>query len=199
MPMTGLEEMKAAIEEESRLECAKIEQQAQEQIAKIREDAQAAAHARYQEILIDARRVCENELQMAKTGGEMETKRLLLRTKTELVDETIEMALRHLREMPDQDYFSVLQTLARSYAREGEGEMLLSQRDLERLPSDFADTLNEMLKKQNARVRIGAQPARIDDGFLLAYGDIEVNCSFEALLEAALEEVKDTLSRELFA
>ena len=35
----------------------------------------------------------------------MEVKRLLLRTKTELIDETIAMALRRLRELPDGDYF----------------------------------------------------------------------------------------------
>lgn len=45
MPMTGLEEMKAAIEEESRLECAEISRRAQEQAATIREEAQAAAAA----------------------------------------------------------------------------------------------------------------------------------------------------------
>ena len=191
MPMTGLEEMKAAIEEESRLECAEIGRRAQEQAATIREEAQAAAAARYRE--------CAGELQRAKTEGEMEVKRLLLRTKTELIDETIAMALRRLRELPDGDYFNVLQTLALSYARKGEGELLLSQRDLQRLPADFADTLNGMLKNQGAQVHIGAQYAKIADGFLLAYGDIEVNCSFEALLEASLEQVKDALSRELFA
>lgn len=51
----------------------------------------------------------------------MEVKRLLLRTKTELIDETIAMALRRLRELPDGDYFNVLQTLALSYARKGKG------------------------------------------------------------------------------
>ena len=81
----------------------------------------------------------------------------------------------------------------------GKGRLLLSQRDLQRLPADFADTLNGMLKNQGAQVHIGAQYAKIADGFLLAYGDIEVNCSFEALLEASLEQVKDALSRELFA
>lgn len=199
MPMTGLEEMKAAIEEESRLECGKIEKQAQERLARIREDAQAAANARYQEILIHARKECENELQRAKMSGEMETKRLLLRTKTEIVSETIEMALHHLRELPDTDYFKVLTALARTYACKGEGEMRLSERDLKRLPSGFADELNDILATQGARVCIGTQPARIDGGFLLIYGDIEVNCSFEALLDASLEEVKDALSRELFA
>lgn len=199
IPMTGLEEMKEAIEEESRLQCGKIEKQAQERLARIREDAQAAANARYQEILIHARKECENDLQRAKMGGEMETKRLLLRTKTEIVNETIEMALRHLRELPDADYFEVLTALAGTYACKGEGEMRLSERDLKRLPSGFADELNDMLAKQGAHVRIGAQPARIDGGFLLIYGDIEVNCSFEALLDASLEEIKDALSRELFA
>ncbi len=199
MPMTGLEEMKAAIEEESRVERAEIDRRAQEQAATIGAEAKAAAAARYQEILSDARQACAGELQRAKTGGEMKIKRLLLRTKTELVDETIVMALRQLRELPDADYFTVLQTLACSYARKGEGEMLLSQRDLQRLPAGFADTLNSMLKSQGAQVHIGARAAKIDGGFLLVYGDIEVNCSFEALLEASLEQVKDALSRELFA
>lgn len=199
MPMTGLEEMKAAIEEESRVERAEIDRRAQEQAAAIGAEAKAAAAARYQEILSDARQVCAGEIQRAKTGGEMQIKRLLLRTKTELVDETIAMALRQLRELPDADYFTVLQTLVCAYARKGEGEMLLSQRDLQRLPAGYADTLNGMLKSQGAQVHIGARPAQIDGGFLLAYGDIEVNCSFEALLEASLEQVKDALSRELFA
>lgn len=199
MPMTGLEEMKAAIEEESRVERAEIDRRAQEQAATIGAEAKAAAAARYQEILSDARQACAGELQRAKTGGEMKIKRLLLRTKTELVDETIAMALRQLRELPDADYFTVLQTLACSYARKGEGEMLLSQRDLQRLPAGFADTLNSMLKSQGAQVHIGARTAKIDGGFLLVYGDIEVNCSFEALREASLEQVKDALSRELFA
>ena len=157
MPMTGLEEMKAAIEEESRVERAEIDRRAQEQAATIGAEAKAAAAARYQEILSDARQACAGELQRAKTGGEMKIKRLLLRTKTELVDETIAMALRQLRELPDADYFTVLQTLACSYARKGEGEMLLSQRDLQRLPAGFADTLNSMLKSQGAQVHIGAR------------------------------------------
>lgn len=197
--MTGLEEMKAAIEEESRLECGRIEQQAQAQLAKICEDARAAADARYQEILTSARRACENELQRAETGGVMETKRSLLQTRTELVHETIDMALRHLRALSDADYFSVLQTLALAYARQGEGELRLAQRDLERLPAGFAGALNEKLAKQGARVRIGAQPARMDGGFLLIYGDIEVNCGFDALLDASIEEIRDAVSRELFA
>ena len=179
MPMTGLEEMKAAIEEESRVERAEIDRRAQEQAATIGAEAKAAAAARYQEILSDARQACAGELQRAKTGGEMKIKRL--------------------RELPDADYFTVLQTLACSYARKGEGEMLLSQRDLQRLPAGFADTLNSMLKSQGAQVHIGARAAKIDGGFLLVYGDIEVNCSFEALLEASLEQVKDALNRELFA
>lgn len=197
--MTGLEEMKAAIAEESRLECEKIEEQTQARLAELHEGALTAASARYQEILLETRRACENELLRAKTGGEMETRRLLLRTKTELVDETIGLALRHLRELPDEAYFSVIRTLALVYARAGEGEMRFSRKDLGRLPAGFERALNEALVKQGAQVRIGAQPVRIDGGFLLVYGDIEVNCGFEALLEASLEQVRDALSRELFA
>lgn len=167
MPMTGLEEMKAAIEEESRLECAEIGRRAQEQAATIREEAQAAAAARYQEMVLDARRECAGELQRAKTEGEMEVKRLLLRTKTELIDETIAMALRRLRELPDGDYFNVLQTLALSYARKGEGELLLSQRDLQRLPADFADTLNGMLKNQARRFTLARNTRRLPTVFCL--------------------------------
>ena len=197
--MTGLEEMKAAIEEESRLECAEIGRRAQEQAATIREEAQAAAAARYQEIVLDARRECAGELQRAKTEGEMEVKRLLLRTKTELIDETIAMALRRLRELPDGDYFNVLQTLALSYARKGEGELLALPAGSAKIARRFCRYAEWNAEKPGAQVHIGAQYAKIADGFLLAYGDIEVNCSFEALLEASLEQVKDALSRELFA
>lgn len=199
MPMTGLEEIKAAIAQESRLECDRIEQQAQQQIAAIQAGARASAEARYEDILAQARRECTNRLQMARTGGEMEIRRLLLRTKAELVEETIQLALHQLRELPEKKYFDALALLTQAYARQGDGELRLSARDLERLPSNFAANLNEVLLKQNARIHIGGQPAQIDGGLVLAYGDIEVNCSFQALVEDAREELRDLLSRALFA
>ena len=76
--------------------------------------------------------------------------------------------------------------------------MGLSAEDLERLPAGFEEALNEKLKAAGASVTLNNTPAKISKGFILAYGDIEINCSFEALFEARREELKELVCGILF-
>lgn len=75
--------------------------------------------------------------------------------------------------------------------------LLLNDKDLRRLPADFERRLNEALE-QGKRLTVSQRAAAIDGGFLLQYQDIEMNCSFSALLDARREELEDLVNRILF-
>ena len=75
------------------------------------------------------------------------------------------------------------------------GELLLNQKDLQRLPSDFENRVREA----GLDARVSQTPADILGGFILKSGDIEENMDFAALLNARRDEIEDLINRDLFA
>lgn len=65
------------------------------------------------------------------------------------------------------------------------------------MPADFEARLNRSLETGKKLTRLSGGGA-IDVGFLLKYDDIEMNCSFSALLDARREELEDRVNRILF-
>ena len=53
-----------------------------------------------------------------------------------------------------------------------EGEILFSQRDLDRLPSGFEQELAQALPAGGS-LKISREPRKIDGGFVLVYGGVE--------------------------
>ena len=51
----------------------------------------------------------------------------------------------------------------------------------------------------NGKLKVSSEPKNIDGGFILAYGDIEINCSFDALISEKIDVIKDTLNKIIFA
>ena len=73
------------------------------------------------------------------------------------------------------------------------GQIAFSQKDLDRLPADFA----EKLKEFSLTISDKAQE-NLDNGFILQYGGIEANCSFDALFAEAKESLQDQVRDLLF-
>ena len=85
--------------------------------------------------------------------------------------------------------------------QKGEGKILFSKTDTERLPKDFADTLAAALEKsgkEGAKLTVSGETRDIDGGFVLTYGGIEENCSFDALFDSAHEMLQDKVQEILF-
>jgi V/A-type H+-transporting ATPase subunit E len=52
--------------------------------------------------------------------------------------------------------------------------------------------------KEGASLTLSEKTAAIDGGFLLIYGEIEENCSFDALFSASRENMQDQVNAFLF-
>ena len=71
-----------------------------------------------------------------------------------------------------------------------------NKKDLSRLPAGFAEKISDAT---NGKLKVSSEPKNIDGGFILAYGDIEINCSFDALISEKIDVIKDTLNKIIFA
>lgn len=196
--MTGLEKIIEKIEQKSAARCEEILAEARALAADI--EAKSAAQA--ETMLADARAKAaldaEDRLRMAESGAEQKARQIILAARIEAVNETLDAAAEALNAMPTKEYFDALISLAVANAATGQGQLRLSSRDIARLPADFEQRLNEALAANGASVFVGTEPAPIDNGFILIYGDIEINCSFEALLEAYRDELKETVCNIIF-
>jgi len=196
--MTGFDKIIQKIQRESENTCDAILLSAQKECDEILRRAAERADELIKEAETQAAKKAAGIENTAKSVAAQQEKQWLLASRVGVVTDALHAAEKALGEMPAAEYFNSLQTLAVKNARKGQALMGLSAEDLERLPAGFEEALNEKLKAAGASVTLNNTPAKISKGFILAYGDIEINCSFEALFEARREELKELVCGILF-
>lgn len=194
--MTGLEKILSQIENEQDNRCRELISEAEAKAKAIIDEANSQA----EKIAADKAEETEKKLEIAKqaaeSAAELAKSRILLETKLRLIDETLERSLEVIKALPKKEYFEILKELVLKNAQKGEGVLRLSQADVNRLPSNFVDSINNAFKR-GYKIKLG-DTADIDSGFILVYGDVDVNCSFEAIAASKRDELRDTLNSLLF-
>lgn len=137
-------------------------------------------------------------LDRAKSAGVLKKRQLTLTAKQELIREIIDKAHYHILKMPDDDYFAMLLEMIEKFALSQQGKILFSAEDYQRLPEAFQDAVSKAAQKVDGSLVICDQKRPIDGGFILDYGEIEVNCSFSALFNSANDRLQDRVNEQLF-
>ncbi len=89
--------------------------------------------------------------------------------------------------------------MVKKYALAQNGHIIFSAADRKRLPHQFESSLEAALaEKTGAVLKISEITLNMEGGFVLDYGDVEVNCSLEALFFAAKETLQDKVHKVLF-
>lgn len=198
--MNGLTKILAKIEEDNLLEVNKIKEDAKRQAEKIVEEAVSIANAEAIVIAENADKKTSQMLENAKSGCEVLVKRAEVMAKAEVVAECIKAAAEQLKAMDDDEYFDTVKNLIlKYYHRNEQGELLMNSRDIKRMPKSFLKDINKHLKNQNAELILAENPADIDSGFVICYGGVEENCTFDSLIEEKTDEIKDKLYSQLMA
>mgnify|MGYP002623129425 CR=1 FL=1 len=132
-----------------------------------------------------------------ESRADQSLKRYILQAKQWEIDRTIAAALDKIQAMPDAAYFETILKMVDKYAPDHDGVIRFSGEDLERMPKGFEARINETLAGR-AKLTLSKEAVNINGGFVLEYGDIEENCSLDALAESSKEELQDKISQILF-
>ena len=189
--MSGLDKIVSRLTEDTKKECEEILETARQKAAAAIAEAQTEGNALIRDAQKNGEELRFRALQRAEGQLRSDARRAHLASKVELVDEVIDEAKRSIRTLSVENYFRAMAALALSNKLEGVGEMRMSRNDLQRMPSDFIDQLG-------GRVRVSPVPADIEDGFILKYGDIEMNCTLDALFAAYRDELRLKANALLF-
>ena len=194
--MNGLEEILSAIEGESRKQTDRIAEDARKSAEEKAAAARSSAEKEAERIIASAEKAAAQTAAIAESGGESYIKKQLLAVRSNAVAERIKNTKEKLNSLNGAKYYDLIEKLIIKYAAAGEGELIMSRESLENLPEDFLSRVNSEIGKHSASVKIGPTK-EIGKGFVLRYGDIEENCTFDALIDDKTDEIKDRLYKLL--
>lgn len=194
--MTGLETILSQIDSDARREAEELLSDAKEKAARIVDGAKAEATAKTQSIIQDGEKRAQDIRDRADSSTVLEHRNSMLAFKQQVIRDAIDKARASLENAPTEEYFQLLLQLAARFARPGKAELRLNSRDLERMPKDFESALKQAVPQ--AEITVSKEAFPIKSGFLLAYGGIDINCTFRAIFEDAEGELRDAAGRLLF-
>jgi V/A-type H+-transporting ATPase subunit E len=192
--MTGLEKIIKEIEKDAENKVNTILAQANDEAAKILDDAKKEA-ANKAEIISENAKISEKNItERAQSADELNAKKRILTKKQEIISDIIKAAEEKLDNLSDSEYFDTILSMAKKFALNKDGVMILSEKDKKRMPADF----ETKLKSECKGISISEKTAKIGGGFIVSYGGIEENCTFKALFESNIELLQDKVHTLLF-
>jgi V/A-type H+-transporting ATPase subunit E len=199
LKMTGLEKIIKAIEVDSQNRADKILAEGKEEsdgiLSSAKKEAEITGSKIRENIALETKAI----LNRTESSAKLIRRQLILDGKQKLIGEIILKAKNKLTSLSDTEYFDIILRIVKKNAHNEAGIIMFSKTDLERLPQNFLDSLQVSLKDiRNASLTISEEAAQIDGGFILKYGEIEENCSFEALFIDSKDKLQDKINAFLF-
>ncbi|MDQ5983663.1 MAG: V-type proton ATPase subunit E [Eubacteriales bacterium SKADARSKE-1] len=197
--MSGLEKILKSIDDDAEILAKKIIDDAKKEVDKILKEARLKATKEMLDI-IDKSEVSSLEIvKRAKAQAEIEKKSKILKVKNELIDSIINQTKEYLLELSDKEYFDIIFKIFEKQTIKEKGELVFSKKDLERIPRGFKTAVSKFSKEKGAEIKVSADTRNISGGFVLVCGNIEENCSFDALFNSHYETIKDKVNKALFS
>ena len=148
--MEGIEKITAKIIQDSEAEITQLNRETDEKVLAIGESARAQADKENAEILARGRRMADERLERLKSASKMETRKLELAAKQEVLGEAFDLALEKLCTLPDQDYIALLTKLVLEASSTGREQLVFSVKDRARVGKQVVVAANEALVSQVA-------------------------------------------------
>ena len=193
--MSGIDKIIEQIQSDTDKICASVIGAAQQKADKMISEAEAKA----QQIIADGKDKTASKVADIKKRGEsaadLEEKRVMLYTKQKIISEMLSEGLLNAKNLPEDEYFDLIDKMVEKYSQPEDGVIVFGKKDIERLPQGYIDRLNKSSKGQ---LTLSDETADIEAGFILKYGGIEQNCSFDAIFAGEAENLSDRAGRLLF-
>lgn len=140
-------------------------------------------------------RLCEEK---GKSIAKNYVRNELLRVKSQMTDQAISKCIERLNKQNDEQYFLMMKKLIIKNAPQYQDfKIHFNNRDIKRVPKNFIKSINDSLKQSSSKALISEKPINISGGFILSYNGIEENCSFEALINEKIYDIKEKLYSSL--
>ena len=196
--MTGLEKMKSQIMDEAKALADSKIAEANRRAEEILEEAKADAEKSVASISQRSDKDVANYRERIISSIDLQKRTKLLAAKQEVIAQVLDQSYDRLKTMETGEYFAMLLKLAEKYVLPQEGIMYFSQADLGKMPESFKSDVKKLAETKGGKLNISGEGRNIENGFVLAYGGIEENCTLKAIFDAKRDEFADKIHHILF-
>lgn len=191
--MSGLEKILEQINKEATDTANETINSANNEAEKILKKAGEDAEAKRTEIVAQSKLdVASTAKQIQSVAAQTEKKKILV-AKQEIIDGILDSTLDYLENLDTAEYFAIIDKMIEKYAGTDAGIIQFNEKDLARIP----DSTIDLAKQKN--LTLSKETVDISGGFILGYGNIDENCSFDGLLLAKRESLQDKIGQILFS
>ena len=193
--MNGMEKITARMKEDAARSLSELNAQTEQELRRIREESAARAEKERETAGGHAHLAAQERYERLCSAAEMETRKLTLSAKQEVLAETYDRALEILCSMPREEYLSLLVRLLKAAGGKGDEKIALSAKDRDEMGETLVERAN---KELNAHYTLAGEAADIRAGLVLISEECDVNCSFEMLLALSREKTERGAAKLLF-
>lgn len=192
--MAGIDKITKEIELEADKEAASIVSAAEAAAQAARDKADKKRQAFISSADEKLSKKLAEENKKTQSQCEQAEKLILLETKQFLIEDILRKAKVKLLIQGKEDYFDTLLKLLEKSVQADKGELMLNEKDMGRIPSDFEAKANAVATKKGGTVELSKNTVDIEGGFILKYGNIEINSSFDAIFDENRDELMDIVN-----
>lgn len=173
----------SAIIENANAESAKIINEAKNKAAQIINEAATNTDAE-----------ADTLKQRKVSAAELESRKILLSAKQEMINKSFEQALMKLSTLPEDKYLEyLLKEITKTSLNEG--ELILNKEDKINIGEKIVKIVNE---KTNGNITLSSNTITASGGFVLKNGNIEINSTFESIISSIKDELTFEVANVIF-
>ena len=129
------------------------------------------------------------------SAAELQGRKMLLSAKQEAIKKSFGAAIEKLKAMPEDEYLSFLgQEIIK--IPNCEGTIVLNAKDRENIGERLVKAVNEKLGAE--KIVLSKNTVKASGGFVLKKGSVEINNTFETLLDSMKDELPGSIANALF-
>ncbi|NYB74594.1 hypothetical protein HZF24_10655 [Sedimentibacter hydroxybenzoicus DSM 7310] len=191
----SIENITAAIINDAKL----VEETSVKNAEKTMEEIIGKAKIEAEEIMKQTAERCTKDAESLKSrkvsAAELQARKMILGAKQEAIQKSFDLALEKLRSMPEDKYLNYL-TEEIIKISVNEGIIVLNQADRDKIGEKLIKAVNQRLNTQ--RYKLSDKTINTSGGFLLRSGNIEINNTFETLLNSIKDDLTSEVANALF-
>jgi V/A-type H+-transporting ATPase subunit E len=165
------------------------------------EEVIKAASLQAERILKDAKELsaekAREEKERVLASANLEIRKAMLEQKQKLMDEAFKSAVNHLRQKSKKEYVALIERLLVQSVETGAEEVIVGKADKDIIDSKVIASANKKLRDRG-NLTLSKTVGSMTGGFILRRGKVDVNLSFDGLIELARESLESEVAKILF-
>lgn len=197
--MANLSNITSKIIDDGNKKASDIEEKNKLEVKEILDKYEKKALVKKEEMLIRTKEEGKVKVERILSNSALNVRNEKLKVKQEIINEVFKTAITRLSSLKDEDFRTFVKNSILNLDIDGDEELILREEDKNKIDSSFIDSINNELKAKGKIGNIHSTYSNaVKAGFLLSKNNIDINNTFQDLVEANRDSLEKDVIETIF-